>query len=209
MLEEAPSFLGPPNLQVNASLGYLSKRWMGTQLGLAALAAAALQLGLIAIAVVTVYHEPTRVAIGPEPKIYGFPCYVGGTIALFIAMIICSLAVERSTTEYLWEREKKPTNAELKSIQAWQSSVTAEGVGADKPIDEHQYYPRLFWLQKSQTVSDQSFGSYVILGGHKRLVLTSSRQEDVKDSRQDSTPNGGRGSGNSGQQVGLRHISST
>ena len=38
---------------------------------------------------------------------------------------------------------------------------------------------RVIWLQKSQEVSDQSFGGYAILGGPKYHIITSSRREDM------------------------------
>lgn len=41
-----------------------------------------------------------------------------------------------------------------------------------------QNAPRLIWIQRYQTVNDQSFKGYVILAGPKRRVITSRRNDD-------------------------------
>jgi hypothetical protein len=202
-------FLGPPNLQVNVSSGHSSQRWKGTELFLAACAAILLQTGLVVIAVITVYHEPTRELIRFEPKIYGLPCYLGGSVGLFVGMVICSLAVERSTVEFIWERSpswepeggsdisstgSEKSSTELIRTRRENGSSIASHTSGPEEKNQNLAHARLFWLQKSQTVSDQSFDSYVILGGSKRYVLTSSREDEVIESRK-SNQNSDRGNG--------------
>jgi hypothetical protein len=134
------------------------------ELFLAAVFAVALQLGLIAIAVVTVLHGPTRASLS-EPKVYGVPCYVAGSFLLSLGMGICSLAIEQSSVEFSWTTEvekEKPTSSHNESKR-----------GLD-------VCPRLIWLQQGQTVNDQTFEPYAILAGPKRYIVSSSRIEDAK-----------------------------
>jgi hypothetical protein len=120
---------------------------------------------LIAIAVVTVFHGPTRASLS-EPKAYGVPCYVTGSFLLSLGMGICSLAIEQSSVEFSWTTEvgKKPTSSHNES---------------SRDLD---VCPRLIWLQRGQTVNDQTFEPYAILAGPKRYVVSSSRIEDAKRS---------------------------
>ncbi|KXX81406.1 Ankyrin-1 [Madurella mycetomatis] len=156
-LHSTLDFLGPPNLQLNLSSGQASSERKALELFVAAIAALILQLSLFVIAGVVVYHQPTRNRIGYGPQPYGIPCYFIGSSFLFIGMALCSFVIESSTVEFVWMR-------------------AARG----KTTDKHDPDARLIWLQQSQRVNDQTFGSYAILSGRKRYVLTSSRQEDVQ-----------------------------
>ncbi len=115
-----------------------------------------LQLSLFVIAIVAVNHRETRTSFSNEPEPWGLPCYVTGSFLLFVGMFLCSFAIEKSTVEYLWEPKE--------------------------PINDSKNYLRLFWVQRSQRVSDQIFDSCVALGGSKDYILTSSRRTDVLDS---------------------------
>jgi hypothetical protein len=170
--------LGPPNLQLSLSSdqfekGAFTKRH---EIVMAAVAAVILQAGLISIATVTVFHGRTRRAIAVEPENYGYPCYVIGTVLLCIGVGICARAVERNTTEYAWqvleEKERNPPRNNGGEDTLTPSTATKNGTSVD-------YYPRLFWLQKKQEVSDQAFDGYTILAGPKRHIITSSRREDI------------------------------
>lgn len=94
----------PPNLQLNLSSNHFSDSPIrkSHELFMAAVAAIILQSGLIAIALITVYHEPTRDSLGSAPKPWGLPCYVAGTILLSLGVGIYSRGVERSTTEKVY-----------------------------------------------------------------------------------------------------------
>jgi hypothetical protein len=158
---------GPPNLQLNLSSDQFEKALIRKrhELFLAATFAVFLQLALIAIAAVTVFWGSVRESLEFEPTGYGFSCYVVGSGLLAFGMGLCSLAVEQSTSERAWrvlEDEKKPKFED----------------------EELKQYPRLIWLQQSQTVSDQSFDPYAILAGPKRHVVTSSRIEDTTEKTQ-------------------------
>ncbi|KXX75952.1 Ankyrin-1 [Madurella mycetomatis] len=159
-LHSSLDFLGPPNLQLNLSSGQASSRRRTLRLFSAALTALILQLSLLVIAAVTVYHQPTRDRVGPDPQPYGFACYIGGSVILFIGMGICSFVIESSTAEFIWVPCKKNEQAGKETID--------------------KQYPQLIWLQRSQRVSDQTFGSFMFLSGPKHYILTSSRREDVQ-----------------------------
>lgn len=70
-------------------------------------------------------------------------------------MAICSLAIESSTDEIVW--------------------VPSERSSVDRA--------RLLWIQSEQSVSDQSFDSYAILGGTKPYILTSRRVKNLWSSQ--------------------------
>lgn len=165
--------LGPPNLQLGLSAnqfeGGLIKK--GHEIFIAAVVAVMLQAGLLAIATVTVYHQPTRRAISFKPKSYGYPCYMIGSVLLAIGIGLCSLAVERNTVEYDWKvlaRKNDGNESAPRSIPVGRSK-------AKKSIS-----PRLLWLQQTQEVNDQAFDGYAILAGPKRHIITSSRIEDTE-----------------------------
>jgi hypothetical protein len=165
--------LGPPNLQLGLSSDQFEPGVpkKGDELFIAALTAIVLQASLIAVASVTVYHERTRRAISFEPKDYGYPCYIAGSILLSAGVAICSLAVERNTVEYDWQvLESEEGGGESAARRKPISKKNAR-------IDES---PRLLWLQQSQEVNDQSFGGYAILAGPKYHIITSSRMEDME-----------------------------
>ena len=167
-------WLGPPNLQLGLSSDQYAQTFIkkGHEVFLAAAAAVLLQICLVVIATVTVYHDWTRDAISVEPENYGYPCYVLGTVSLCIGIGICSRAVERNTTEFAWRvlspEERKP------------EKQFPKGRPLPKFKPEEDNAPRLMWLQKSQEVSDQAFDGYAILAGPKYHVITSSRLEDTE-----------------------------
>jgi hypothetical protein len=165
-------WLGPPNLQLGLSSDQFEKGLpkKGHEVFIAAVVAVVLQASLIVIASVTIYHERTRRAISFEPKDYGYPCYIAGSVLLSIGVGICSLAVERNTVEYDWKvlaRNKSGEESAHERISA---------IGNQTDISDS---PRLLWLQQSQEVNDQSFSGYAILAGPKYHVITSSRIEDT------------------------------
>jgi len=151
----------PPNLQLNLSSDHFTRSPIrkGHELFLAAATAVVLQTGLLAIAGITVYHEPTRDALGSAHKPWGLPCYIAGSILLSIGIGICARSVERSTVEKCYSIPGK-----------WLSGYISD--------EERDSCPRLLWLQQNQTVNDQAFEGYVVLAGPKRRVVTSRRVED-------------------------------
>ena len=142
-------FPGPPNLQLNLSPGKIFAKQQARELFCASIIAVILQISLLIIAIITVYHNQTKISIGYEPKPWGLSCYIIGSLLLSGGMAICSMAIEKSTVEFMWEPSEKNDA------------------------------PRILWVQRSQRVNDQTFDSYVLLGGPKDYILTSSRQEDV------------------------------
>ncbi|KAG9495842.1 hypothetical protein J7337_012400 [Fusarium musae] len=100
-------------------------------------------------------------AQGYESQPWGLPCYIGGSVLLFIGKLACSVAIERSTKEFKW-RPSSGINNETRDS----SEVRPQSMG-------------LFWVQRTQRVSDQDFDSYVISSRNKQFISTSSRREDV------------------------------
>lgn len=182
------NFLGPPNLQLNVASGVSSPEQEEIELFTAATFALALQLALLVIAVVTVYHEPTKTSIRYKPPRYGLPCYIIGSVLLFTGMALCSYVIESSTSEVMWKRQSKG-NQSADSQHAGAFARIFSWTMGRKPTTTRvgSRSPHLIWIQQSQRVSDQFFGSYVILGGPKRCVITSSRQEDVRDCEKSKT----------------------
>ncbi|GKU04917.1 serine threonine protein phosphatase [Fusarium langsethiae] len=127
--------LRSPNLQLNIP---------------SAVVALILQIALLVIAVSTVYFIS-----GFEPEPWGLPCYVGGSILLFLGMLACSVAIEKRTRELTRYRPN--------------------GV-ADSGQQREKFH--LLWVQRNQRVSEQDFDSYIIDGGTRRHIMTSSRHED-------------------------------
>lgn len=174
-------WLGAPNIQ----LGLASNQYdpgvirKGHEVFLAAIAAVLLQLSLIAIATVTVYHSPTRRAISIEPENYGYPCYIVGTVFLCIGIAICSIAIERNTTELEWR---------VLPLKKDEGENTSRVVPTSKYKPGIESAPRLLWLQQSQEVNDQAFQGYAILAGPKYHVITSSRLEDAERHRVKNSP---------------------
>ncbi|KAF5228499.1 hypothetical protein FAUST_11046 [Fusarium austroamericanum] len=137
-----------PNLQLNIAARGITAEQRSVELHLAAVTAIILQTSLLVIAAVI----PYRVS-GFEQKPWGLPCYTSGSVLLFIGMLACSVAIERSTKEYNW------FSNDSNSPKGKQMS--------------------LFWVQGKQRVSDQEFGSYIIYAQDKEFLSTSSRKEDV------------------------------
>ncbi|KAK5659028.1 hypothetical protein OQA88_1115 [Cercophora sp. LCS_1] len=159
--------LTPPNLQLNLSSNHFtgSRVKKHHELFLAALIAVLLQAGPITIPVVTMYHPPTREALGSFQP-WGVPCYVAGSALLSLGIGICSRSVERSTVEKVYNIPKK-----------WRRSRAKKTHSVDLAS-----CPRLLWLQQNQTVNDQAFDGYAILAGPKRRIVTSRRGDDIDSS---------------------------
>ncbi|KAM0471352.1 hypothetical protein ACHAP7_009126 [Fusarium lateritium] len=143
-------FSNPPNIQLNTSSDHFNTRTMkkGHEILLVATVGILLQTGLIAIAAVTAYRVSPNSSSIMESSVYGFPCYVGGSLLLSLGTGLCSFIVEHTTDEYSWDVR----NAQKDTA------------------------PRLLWLQQKQSVNDQSFNAYVISAGPKRRLITSSRR---------------------------------
>ncbi|QPC67403.1 hypothetical protein HYE67_009634 [Fusarium culmorum] len=142
--------LKSPNLQLNIPCKDVSEKKHSTHLILAAIVALIMQAGLLAIAVSTVYFIS-----GFEPEPWGLPCYLGGSILLFLGMLACSVAIEKRTRELAWY------------------------IPASKPPQDRKEF-HLIWVQRNQRVSEQDFGSYIIDGGTRHHITTSSRYEDLE-----------------------------
>ncbi|KAI6770710.1 hypothetical protein HG531_009565 [Fusarium graminearum] len=140
------------NLQLNIPCEDVSERKHRSHLVLAAMVALTLQVALLVIAVSTVHFVS-----GFEPEPWGLPCYLGGSVLLFLGMLACSVAIEKRTRELTWY---------------------IPVLGSDGQEKRKEF--RLFWVQRNQRVSEQDFGSYIIDGGTRNHVMTSSRCKDLE-----------------------------
>ncbi|CAG2009707.1 unnamed protein product [Fusarium graminearum] len=136
-----------PNLQLNIAAKRITAEQRSLELHLAAIVAIILQVSLLVLAAVIPYQVS-----GFEKQPWGLPCYMGGSVSLFVGMLACSVAIERSTKEYRW------ISNDLKT-------------GKDKHMS-------LFWVQGKQRVSDQEFGSYILFAQDKEFILTSSQNKE-------------------------------
>lgn len=159
--EEPFDFKCPPNLQLNLSTGQSSRAKKTAELFAASITAVALQLSLVAIAAVVSFHVGTSTAIGYENNLYGFLCYAAGSALLCAGMAMCSAAIESSTDEFVWTRS------------------TENNTPATTEDSQSPHNPYIMWIQQPQSVGDQTFDAYAILGGSKRYILTSSRSKDL------------------------------
>ncbi|RMJ01462.1 hypothetical protein CDV36_015794, partial [Fusarium kuroshium] len=159
--QEQFDFKCPPNLQLNLSTGHSSRSRKTAELSSASITAVVLQLSLLAIAAVVAYHGRTSRAVGFGNNPYAFPCYAIGSALLCAGMAICSAAIESSTDELVWTPWRKKYRSKIE-----EKSQTNRN-------------PYIMWIQQPQSVGDQTFDAYAILGGSKPYVLTSSRSKDL------------------------------
>ncbi|KAF8536309.1 hypothetical protein BDD12DRAFT_291003 [Trichophaea hybrida] len=121
----------------------------------AALCGIVLQFGMLVFCGFSVYHPAFSQRFPKNGRPVGanaFPIMALGTILLMVGMLICSAVVEQSTVETEYLRQQEGPNA------------------------------RLLWLQKSDTVSDQAFDSFVLGQSSSRRdrILTSRRQDNER-----------------------------
>lgn len=155
--------LGPPNLQLNFSSDHVGTYRYAKRIELivTAIIAVTMQTGLLALAAATVLYQPLRNSIGSDPKGYGLPCYFAGSIMLSVGVGVCSYAVERNTTEFVWTILNKQEKS--------------------KDREDLDRYPRLIFLQKRQVVNDQAFDAFAMLAGPKRQIIASARNATSGD----------------------------
>lgn len=103
--------LGSPNLQLNLASDHVDHRHQArhAELLLAAAAALLIQGGLIVLAVMTTSYSPLRKQIGFQPKVYGLPWYVAGSMLLCWGVGFCSYVVERKAEEVSWTVSRHPS----------------------------------------------------------------------------------------------------
>jgi len=142
-----------PNISLN-TIGISIHDW---EVYLVALCGVILQLGVVAFDALATYHWGWDKGGTSVPK-YAFPLTSIGTVGLVYGMYLCAYIIEVSTEELTWT----PENSQTKN---------------EKPKQL-----RILWVQKSQTVGDQSFGSYAIYAPFtetaSRRLLTSHRRQE-------------------------------
>ncbi|KAF2728108.1 hypothetical protein EJ04DRAFT_592429 [Polyplosphaeria fusca] len=171
---KAPSFPlelegSAPNLQLNLPSSISSHKSTIKDLWCAALFAILVQEAVLVISAVTTFHPATRRAIGPPQTDYGFWMFIAGTICLNLGMILCSFVIEQSTREWSWRKA---------ASQEEQLPGTTKEANLARRHPDPSASLQLFWLQQKHTVNDQDFEPFLILGGPKDEILTSSRDLD-------------------------------
>ncbi|KAI5813867.1 hypothetical protein BZA77DRAFT_267852, partial [Pyronema omphalodes] len=120
-----------------------------------------LQLSVLAFSGLTVYHPVLKKYFqkdGRSVESYAFPLMAIGTGILSVGVMVCSAVVEQSTEETKW---------------TLQNDIESSETGA----------ARILWLQKSHTVSDQNFDSFVIVAPKpKHIILSSQRTRSQENS---------------------------
>jgi hypothetical protein len=153
------------------------------------------QFGVLVFCGFSIYHPTFRKRFpkgGGEVPRYGYPIMALGTILLVIGMMLCSLVVDKSTdeTKYIL-RSADGVPSEQTSDNKSRSLVEA-AAKVLRRNKKHSRGPelsskkddiiRVLWLQKSHTVSDQVFDSFILFGpyesGPRDHILTSRRAPD-------------------------------
>ncbi|KAF4333350.1 ankyrin repeat [Fusarium beomiforme] len=107
------------------------------------------QLGILAYYACSTYYPPFRFYLLNKEDVienYAFSCIAAGTTLIVAGMLICSLIVEKSTSEKRYLPISKATEA------------------------------RIVWLQRPGTVNDQTFESFAIYPESPQAVITTSRR---------------------------------
>ncbi|KAH7171556.1 hypothetical protein DER46DRAFT_696561 [Fusarium sp. MPI-SDFR-AT-0072] len=107
------------------------------------------QLGIVAYYACSTYYSPFRFHLLNKDDVienYAFSCTAAGTMLIVAGMLICSLIVEKSTSEKRYLPISKANEA------------------------------RVVWLQRPGTVNDQTFESFAIYPESPQAVITTSRR---------------------------------
>ncbi|KAF8426996.1 hypothetical protein EV426DRAFT_686533 [Tirmania nivea] len=143
-----------PNISLN-TIGISTHEW---ETYLVALCGVILQLAVVAFEAMATYYFRWDKG-GETVAKYAFPLTSIGTVGLVYGMYLCAYIIEISTEELTWKPEKNSQNENKKPKQL-----------------------RIIWVQKSQTVGDQGFGSYAIYAPFtetaSRCLLTSHRRQE-------------------------------
>jgi hypothetical protein len=147
-----------PNFQLNLPKSLSSYRSTVRELWFAAAAGIVIQITVVLISTITLHHPSVKTVIGEPKSKYGFWLFIAGTLCLNMGMFLCAWVIDQNTRDLVW---RKPTIPGLAPVP--------------NKEDSHNNQFHLFWLQQGHTVNDQKFDPYLILGGLKREMLTSSR----------------------------------
>jgi hypothetical protein len=142
---------------------------------LVAAAGIVLQTGVLVFSAYTAYSPSLSNKIGGRPNAYAFPLLASGTILLVIGMIICSVVIESSTDEVVWERLNSEEAGDMKSSKPKKDKMGFSWPWAKKDTKEKM---RVFWLQRKHVVGDTSFDSFLIMARGNRTRILNSRRGD-------------------------------
>jgi hypothetical protein len=143
-----------PSISLNLHGGSKTKDLVAT-----ALCGIFLQLSVVAFSGLTVYHPVFKKNFqkdGGSVESYAFPLMAIGTGILSVGVMICSAVVEGSTEETKWTLQN--------------DTESSETGGA-----------RILWLQRSHTVSDQNFDSFIIVAPKPTKVILLSQRTGLEE----------------------------
>jgi hypothetical protein len=147
-----------PNLQLNLPKSLSSYQSTVRELWFAAVAGIVIQIAVVLISTITLCHPSVKSVIGEPKSKYGFWLFMAGTLCLNMGMFLCAWVIDQGTRDLVWRKPTIPGSAPVPNKQ-----------------DSQNNRFQLFWLQQGHTVNDQKFDPYLILGGLKSEMLTSSR----------------------------------
>jgi hypothetical protein len=143
-----------PSIYLNLHSGSKTKDLVAT-----ALCGIFLQLSVVVFSGLTVYHPVFKKNFqkdGGSVESYAFPLMAIGTGILSVGIMICSAVVDRSTEETKWTLQNDTESSETGG--AW-----------------------IIWLQKSQTVSDQNIGSFILFPPKPTKVILLSQRPGLEE----------------------------
>jgi hypothetical protein len=122
------------------------------ELYLAAVLGVLVQRAVLVVAGFIEYFDPwtQRFREGTSSGSYAFPLTCVGTVALAFGMFLTAHVIEQGSAETAWVYHKKV-----------QDSTESPGI-------------KILWLQSNDTVNDQLFDSYAVMGrGARSKIITS------------------------------------
>ncbi|KAF1829329.1 hypothetical protein BDW02DRAFT_510211 [Decorospora gaudefroyi] len=158
----------PPNLQLNLPFNLTSHKSTIKELWIAAAIAIFLQLSVVVVSAVTSFHPRLQRTIGRPQMNFGFWLFIAGTVCQNSGMILCSFVIEQSTREWAWRKTKTSVQGQESSLRRLLHKAKRSNSSKETPSLQ------LFWMQQKHTVNDQDFEPFLIFGGYKNEILTSS-----------------------------------
>ncbi|RYP60658.1 hypothetical protein DL769_008034 [Monosporascus sp. CRB-8-3] len=158
------------------------------------------QTGMLIFTGFSVYHPTFHrkfLKDGEEVPRWGYPTMVLGTTLLTIGMMLSSYVVDRSTRESKYipqpagqhaseqTSHREPAFRSLLEFVSMAFHRTRRSGSGPETSPRKRDNIRIMWLQRSHTVSDQVFHSFILFGPHdngtRNHILTSRRAPDHSD----------------------------
>lgn len=171
-------------------------------LGLFLVAAAGivLQTGVLVFSAYTAYSPLLSNEVGGRAEAYAFPLLASGTVLLVIGMVICSVVIESSTDEIVWERLESEGGDRMNSSQPKRDK---KGFSWPWTKQSTKAKMRVFWLQREHVVGDTSFDLFLIMArGNRTRILNSRRGDEIVARKKKDIGDGSRNNDDDDEQEG-------